>query len=184
MSTQSGSDTSKKSKRQPKKQAQTYESESESEDYAPPPRRKRGKKQGPLDSLALDNVNNTVGGLTQGVTGALGGVAGGAVQNHQQGGGGGGGGGKSDTLRLRLDLNLDVEITLKAKIHGDLELALLKNTSWLLDDSNERVCFKHVAFVACVETFPSICDYQMTNARGFFSVFDLVTLYLPASTYP
>lgn len=37
----------------------------------------------------------------------------------------GDGGKKSDTLRLRLDLNLDVEITLKARIHGDLELALL-----------------------------------------------------------
>jgi hypothetical protein len=33
--------------------------------------------------------------------------------------------GRDDALRLRLDLNLDVEITLKARIHGDLELALL-----------------------------------------------------------
>ncbi|KAK6863728.1 hypothetical protein PG995_000256 [Apiospora arundinis] len=38
---------------------------------------------------------------------------------------GGGGGGKSDTLKLRLDLNLEVEVTLKARIHGDLTLALL-----------------------------------------------------------
>lgn len=36
-----------------------------------------------------------------------------------------GGGGKSDTLKLRLDLNLEIEIQLKARIHGDLELALL-----------------------------------------------------------
>jgi hypothetical protein len=33
--------------------------------------------------------------------------------------------GKSDALRLRLDLNLDIELTLKAKIHGSLELTLL-----------------------------------------------------------
>lgn len=56
-------------------------------------------------SNAVDTVGNTLGS-----------VAG------KAGGGGGGGG---DTLRLRLDLNLDIEITLKAKIHGDLELALL-----------------------------------------------------------
>jgi hypothetical protein len=58
-------------------------------------------------------------------------VAGNAVQQQQ----GGGDKGKSDTLRLRLDLNLDIEITLKAKIHGDLELALLYVTIspyWLL----------------------------------------------------
>ncbi|KAK4173114.1 hypothetical protein QBC36DRAFT_336462 [Triangularia setosa] len=124
MSSRSGSET-KKPKRQPKNQV--YESEGEeSEDYAPPPRR-RGKRQqqqgggGPLDSLALDNVGQTAGGLVNSATGVLGGVAGNAV--NQQGGGGGG---KSDTLRLRLDLNLDIEITLKAKIHGDLELALLE----------------------------------------------------------
>jgi hypothetical protein len=33
--------------------------------------------------------------------------------------------GSQGNLRLRLDLNLDVEITLKAKIRGDLTLALL-----------------------------------------------------------
>ncbi|KAI0156701.1 hypothetical protein GGR52DRAFT_565994 [Hypoxylon sp. FL1284] len=43
-------------------------------------------------------------------------------QPQQQGGGDGG---KSDTLKLRLDLNLEVEVTLKARIHGDLTLALL-----------------------------------------------------------
>jgi hypothetical protein len=38
-----------------------------------------------------------------------------------------GGGSKSgsESLKLRLDLNLEVEITLKARIHGDLTLALL-----------------------------------------------------------
>jgi len=120
MSSRSGTED-KKPKRQPKQQV--YESEGEdSEEYAPPPRRKRQQKGagGPLDSLALDSVGQTAGGLVNGATGVLGGVAGNAV--NQQGGGGG----KSDTLRLRLDLNLDIEITLKAKIHGDLELALLE----------------------------------------------------------
>ncbi|KXX72933.1 hypothetical protein MMYC01_200921 [Madurella mycetomatis] len=107
MASRSGSDE-KKPRRQPK---QTYESEGEE-------RNQRQQRGGPLDNLALDNVQNTAGGLVNSATGALGGVAGNAVDQK-------GGGGKSDTLRLRLDLNLDVEITLKAKIHGDLELALL-----------------------------------------------------------
>jgi len=63
----------------------------------------------------VGQVGNTLGG----VTGALGGVTG------QQQGGNEGGGEKKDTLRLRLDLNLDAELTLKAKVHGDVTLALL-----------------------------------------------------------
>jgi hypothetical protein len=125
----SRSSSEDKPKRQQKKPTQVYESDGEeSEDYAPPQRR-RGQRQqqqqqqqqggqGPLDNLQLGNVGQTAGGLVGGVTNTLGGVAGQQAQ-------GGGGGGKSDTLRLRLDLNLDIEITLKAKIHGDLELALL-----------------------------------------------------------
>ncbi|KAG1220503.1 hypothetical protein G6F68_021183 [Rhizopus microsporus] len=47
----------------------------------------------------------------------------GAVSGKQQGGGGNQ---QSDhPLSLRLDLNLDVEITLKARVHGDVTLALL-----------------------------------------------------------
>jgi hypothetical protein len=121
MASRSGSEEKK-----PRRQQQTYESEGEeSEEYQPQPRQRRRNQgqqrrggQGPLDNLALDNVQNTAGGLVNSATGVLGGVAGNAVQDQK-------GGGKSDTLRLRLDLNLDVEITLKAKIHGDLELALL-----------------------------------------------------------
>lgn len=119
MASRSGSEEKK-----PRRQQRTYESEGEeSEDYEPQPRRRRNQRQqkggqGPLDNLALDNVQNTAGGLVNSATGALGGVAGNAVQDKKDGG-------KSDTLRLRLDLNLDIEITLKAKIHGDLELALL-----------------------------------------------------------
>ncbi|PHH60118.1 hypothetical protein CDD81_2120 [Ophiocordyceps australis] len=59
---------------------------------------------------AVDSVSNTLGSVANTTVAKA---------------GGGGGSGKSDTLRLRLDLNLDIEITLKAKIHGDLELALL-----------------------------------------------------------
>lgn len=133
MSSRSGSES--KPKRAPKKPApvQTYESEGEesAEEALPPParrprrqqRQQRQQQQGGgelLGGAGLNGVTDTAGGLVGGVTGALGGVAGNAVQNQ-----GGGDKGKSDTLRLRLDLNLDIEITLKAKIHGDLELALL-----------------------------------------------------------
>jgi len=120
MASRSGSDDKK-----PRREQQTYESEGEeSEDYRPPPRRRRNQRrqQGPLNDLALGNVQETAGGLVNSATGVLGGVAGNAVQQQQQPDKRGG---KSDTLRLRLDLNLDIEITLKAKIHGDLELALL-----------------------------------------------------------
>lgn len=97
----------------------------------PPPRRekklrKSAKRPGkgsslPLDQLPVSGVEDTAGKALGGVTNALGSVANNAVDQKEQGGGGG----KSDTLRLRLDLNLDIEIQLKAKIHGDLELALL-----------------------------------------------------------
>jgi hypothetical protein len=84
-------------------------------------RRRGGGPLGGVDELAgLDGVGETAQGLTSGVTNTLGNVAGTAVQNQ-----GDGGGAKKDTLKLRLDLNLDIEITLKARIHGDLELALL-----------------------------------------------------------
>ncbi|KAI5456593.1 hypothetical protein BGZ63DRAFT_428708 [Mariannaea sp. PMI_226] len=78
---------------------------------------RRKQQSGPLDQLPLggDGVN----GAVSGVTNTLGSVTNNAVDQQ------GGGGGKSDTLRLRLDLNLDIEIQLKARIHGDLELALL-----------------------------------------------------------
>ncbi|PHH82727.1 hypothetical protein CDD83_3187 [Cordyceps sp. RAO-2017] len=84
---------------------------------------KRKSSALPLDQLPVaGGVDQLADGAVGSVSNALGSVANNAVNS---GGGGGGGGGKSDTLRLRLDLNLDVEITLKAKIHGDLELALL-----------------------------------------------------------
>ncbi|KAK3904540.1 hypothetical protein C8A05DRAFT_42389 [Staphylotrichum tortipilum] len=118
MASRSGSEDKK-----PRREKQTYESEGEeSEEYQRPQRRRRNQRrqQGPLNDLALGNVQETAGGLVNSATGVLGGVTGNAVQPQQDKRGG-----KSDTLRLRLDLNLDIEITLKAKIHGDLELALL-----------------------------------------------------------
>ncbi|KAJ4127432.1 hypothetical protein NW754_007761 [Fusarium falciforme] len=80
-------------------------------------RRKRQQSLGPLDQLP---VGGDVGNPLNGVTNTLGSVANNAVDEHQ-----GGDGRKNDALRLRLDLNLDIEIQLKARIHGDLELALL-----------------------------------------------------------
>ena len=126
------------------RQQATYESDedvSDDQQYKPEPepqtrggrqmqrrqQQRRGGMQGgvgPLDNLALNNVGNTAQGVVGGVTNTLGGVASNAIQGGREGG-------KKDneTLRLRLDLNLDIEITLKAKIHGDLELALLYVTS-------------------------------------------------------
>ncbi len=66
-----------------------------------------------------NRVTKTAGDMGNSTTTTMGNVAGTAIQSTQQGGN------KNDTLRLRLDLNLEVEITLKARIHGDLELALL-----------------------------------------------------------
>lgn len=80
---------------------------------------RRKQQSGPLDNLPLAG-DSGVGGALGGVTNTLGSVTNNAVDQQ-----GDGGGGKSDTLRLRLDLNLDIEIQLKARIHGDLELALL-----------------------------------------------------------
>lgn len=48
--------------------------------------------------------------------------------------------GGKNPLRLRLDLNLEVEVTLKARIHGDLTLALLYVIPFLLSLANIR-CF-------------------------------------------
>jgi len=90
------------------------------------PRRNRGKQQGgasqalqPVSELG-NEVSKATGQVTDTVSGATG-----AVSGVASGLTGGGGGQKKDTLRLRLDLNLDIEVTLKARIHGDLELALL-----------------------------------------------------------
>ncbi|KAI1820709.1 hypothetical protein F4861DRAFT_545352 [Xylaria intraflava] len=70
------------------------------------------------DVLPVGNVGQTANNLVNGATGTLDNVAGGVLN--------GGGGAKNDTLKLRLDLNLEVEVTLKARIHGDLTLALLR----------------------------------------------------------
>ncbi|KAH6896627.1 hypothetical protein B0T10DRAFT_556503 [Thelonectria olida] len=108
--------------------SQDVDSEASSVEEAPPPKQRRSKKKaktsrrkqqsGPLDNLPLGGGEG-VGGALGGVTNTLGGVTNNAVD--QKGGGDDG----KDTLRLRLDLNLDIEIQLKARIHGDLELALL-----------------------------------------------------------
>jgi hypothetical protein len=93
------------------------------------PRRQRKNKKQPgggsaLDQLPVSGLEGTAENALGGVTNTLGGLGGKALD--QSGGEKeSGGGGKSDTLRLRLDLNLEIEIQLKARIHGDLELALL-----------------------------------------------------------
>ncbi|PHH71594.1 hypothetical protein CDD82_6429 [Ophiocordyceps australis] len=95
----------------PLQDPQTHPDESpSSSDEKPPPRRKPKSRKSKNLNLAPRNPPDAV-------SNTLGSVANATVANS--------GSGKSDTLRLRLDLNLDIEITLKAKIHGDLELALL-----------------------------------------------------------
>ncbi|KAF3941764.1 hypothetical protein ABW19_dt0202547 [Dactylella cylindrospora] len=89
------------------------------------PRRNRGKPSGASQALQpVSELGNEVSKATGQVTDTVSGATG-AVSGVASGLTGGGGGQKKDTLRLRLDLNLDVEVTLKARIHGDLELALL-----------------------------------------------------------
>ncbi|KAI9167877.1 hypothetical protein HJFPF1_04018 [Paramyrothecium foliicola] len=100
-------------------------------------RRSEKSQSGPLDQLPLNNVTDDAVGN---VTNTLGGITGGALGGGQEQGGGG----KSDTLRLRLDLNLDIEIQLKARIHGDLELALLRQPAAMAEDSAQNNACQHV----------------------------------------
>jgi len=110
MASRSGSE-----EREPRRQqTQPYDSEGEeSEGSHRQPR--RGQAQ-PND-LALGNANNRAGNPPSTRPGALGRPVNQAPEKK--------GGGKGDTLRLRLDLDLDVDITLKARIYGNVELALL-----------------------------------------------------------
>jgi hypothetical protein len=92
---------------------------------------------GPLG--AVDEVGETLGGVTDGVGGLVNDTAGkalskptealgGLLSNKKKGGQEGEeeeDAGTNEQLRLRLDLNLDIEVQLKAKIHGDLTLGLL-----------------------------------------------------------
>ncbi|KAI8373538.1 hypothetical protein EDC96DRAFT_498692 [Choanephora cucurbitarum] len=73
---------------------------------------KKSKKKSKSNSLV---PSDQLSELTDGVTGG----------GQQQSGGGGGKKDGQQPLSLRLDLNLDVEITLKARVHGDVTLALL-----------------------------------------------------------
>lgn len=92
---------------------------------------------GPLG--AVDEVGETLDGVTDGVGGLVNDTAGkalskptealgGLLSNKKKGGqeeGEEDDAGTNEQLRLRLDLNLDIEVQLKAKIHGDLTLGLL-----------------------------------------------------------
>jgi len=89
----------------------------EEENYDYPPRRRR-KPQNKGGLPAVDELQDTVGGVTQTATGAVGNAAGALT-------GGSGKKQQEDTLSLRLDLNLDVYVKLTAKVHGDLTLSLL-----------------------------------------------------------
>jgi hypothetical protein len=62
-------------------------------------------------------LTNTAGGVVNTVGNTAGQVTGGEEKKE--------GTGSDKPLKLRLDVNLDVEITLEARVHGDLTLALL-----------------------------------------------------------
>ncbi|CEG71635.1 hypothetical protein RMATCC62417_07338 [Rhizopus microsporus] len=78
----------------------------------PGKRKKRSSKKD--DALGLVKGDDTLGSVADTVDGVLGG---GQQQSGKKG--------SDHPLSLRLDLNLDVEITLKARVHGDVTLALL-----------------------------------------------------------
>jgi hypothetical protein len=84
-------------------------------------RQQQQQQPGSLEQVPVPgDVSNNVDNNLRDDTNTLGNMSNSAVQQQ-----GGDDGGKNDALRLRLDLNLDIEIQLKARIHGDLELALL-----------------------------------------------------------
>ncbi|KAF4423098.1 hypothetical protein F53441_14281 [Fusarium austroafricanum] len=84
-------------------------------------RQQQQQQPGPLEQVSVpEDVGNNVDNSLRDDTNTLRNMNNEAVQQQ-----GGDDGGKNDALRLRLDLNLDIEIQLKARIHGDLELALL-----------------------------------------------------------
>jgi hypothetical protein len=61
-------------------------------------------------------LTNTAGGVVGNVGNTAGQLTGGEKKKEDGG---------DKPLKLRLDVNLDVEITLEARVHGDLTLALL-----------------------------------------------------------
>ena len=106
-----------KKKQQPKNES--------SDEEAPPKKTKSKKEKVPKKKKKSSSKKSKGLGLikndpTETLSGLGDGVIGGGQQQQQQGGGGG-----QQPLSLRLDLNLEVEITLKARVHGDVTLALL-----------------------------------------------------------
>lgn len=82
-----------------------------------------------VGDLAQNTVGNAVGGVGNAAGGAVGAVGNTASSATGQKGK------NKDALSLRLDLNLDIEVTLKARIHGDLTLALLYVTRTIVSAS-------------------------------------------------
>ncbi|KAH7118467.1 hypothetical protein EDB81DRAFT_861947 [Dactylonectria macrodidyma] len=146
-------------------------------------RQRQQQQSGPLDQLPVaGDVGNTLNNTLGDGSNTLGNVGNNAVQQQ-----GDDDGGKNDTLRLRLDLNLDLEIQLKARIHGDLELALLlQNGSWqLIDDSKFLTEGFQSLFLTKVEMFSTENDALtalITQLTG--EVVNLKTLLLAHKDCP
>jgi len=84
-------------------------------------RRGTGKKGGGLPGV--EEVEDTGNQLANTAQNTVGQVAGGGNQKKDDDEEGSGG---DKPLKLRLDLNLDVAVELKARVHGDLTLSLLR----------------------------------------------------------
>lgn len=79
-------------------------------------------------------------------------------------------------LKLRLDLNLEIEIELRAKIHGDLTLALLyvhhlsfvtsaSNSSWAARANSHLGFYPRRGLPACGQASPSGRE-ELHNSHG------------------
>jgi hypothetical protein len=108
-------------RRQSRNRRRRQPSISEEEEDERPRRRSTRNQSGLVPGV--DQVEDTTRALTNtagGVVGNVGNTAGqltGGEKKKEDGG--------DKPLKLRLDVNLDVEITLEARVHGDLTLALL-----------------------------------------------------------
>ncbi|KAJ3844573.1 hypothetical protein F5878DRAFT_720563 [Lentinula raphanica] len=86
-------------------------------------RQRGGRKGGGLPGVEeVEDTGNQVANTARNTIGQVGQVAGGGKKQDDDDEGGSG----DKPLKLRLDLNLDVAVELKARVHGDLTLSLLR----------------------------------------------------------
>ncbi|KIM75561.1 hypothetical protein PILCRDRAFT_827113 [Piloderma croceum F 1598] len=111
-------------RRQSRNRRRRQRNPSISEEEDERPQRRSTQNQGGLPGVdqvedTTRALTNTAGGVVGNVGNTAGQLTGGEKQKEE-------GSGSDKPLKLRLDVNLDVEITLEARVHGDLTLALLR----------------------------------------------------------